>query len=195
MNPELHHLIVTYGYWLMAFGALIEGETFLLAGGIAAQQGILHIPGLLLLALVGSFVHDISFFMIGRFFGHRYFQQSLSQNTKIARINNLLERYGVFLIIALRFAYGFRTLIPTAIGVSPYSTRKFIFWDLVGGILWSCTFILGGYFLGAAFEHFLRVLSRYEDLIFSLLTVLLIFGVLAGFAYFAWKRFRNKSKS
>ena len=29
MSPEWEHLITVWGYWLMAFGALIEGETFL----------------------------------------------------------------------------------------------------------------------------------------------------------------------
>ena len=31
MSPHMQELLSTYGYWLMLFGALIEGEIFLIA--------------------------------------------------------------------------------------------------------------------------------------------------------------------
>ena len=66
---DMHQLILDYGYWLMFFGALIEGETFLIAGGVAAQQGILHLYGLIALAFFGSTLHDCAFFFLGRYAG------------------------------------------------------------------------------------------------------------------------------
>ena len=73
MLDSLQHLIQQYGYSLMLVGALIEGETFLIAGGIAAQQGLLHLPGLILLAFIGSFIHDVACFLIGRYAGKSLF--------------------------------------------------------------------------------------------------------------------------
>lgn len=185
MNPELHHLIITYGYWLMAFGAIIEGETFLIAGGIAAQQGILHLPGLIALAVVGSCLHDWALFFLGRYCGSHYLKNKPQFHAKADGILKLLDRYGVLVVIGLRFAYGLRTIIPTVLGISPISNRKFLIFDFIGGIIWAALFILGGYFLGEAFEHFLKILFHYEDWAFHIVTALVIIGLL-GFAAFWW---------
>ncbi len=192
MNPQLHELITTYGYWLMAFGALIEGETFLLAGGIAAQQGILHLPGLLLLALAGSFVHDCAFFFTGRFFGEHYFRKKPQFMVRADIILRLVDRYGIWLIIGFRYAYGLRTIIPLVLGISSISTKKFIFFDIVGGILWSCTFILGGYFIGHAFERFLHQLAEYENFGLAVVVVGVSLALVGGGIWYWWRQKRKK---
>ncbi len=193
MSPELHHLIMTYGYWLMAFGALIEGETFLIAGGIAAQQHILHLWILILFALFGSMIHDCAFFFIGRYFGQTYLDKKPQFHARADVILKLMDRYGVWLIIGLRYAYGLRTIIPTVLGISPIATRKFIFYDFIGGVLWSCTFVLGGYYLGKAFEHSLKILSHYESLATSLMTIGAIVAVGIGALYLWWRK-KNTQK-
>ncbi len=192
MSPGLHHMIMVYGYWLMAFGALIEGETFLIAGGIAAQQGILHVWILILFALVGSMIHDCAFFFIGRFFGQTYLDKRPQFHARADVILKLLDRYGIWLIIGLRYAYGLRTIIPTVLGISPISKRKFIFYDFIGGILWSCTFVLGGYYLGKAFEHFLHLLSKYESMASSIITIALIVVVGIGALWLWWRNKKSK---
>ena len=193
MSPYFHDLIMTYGYWLMAFGALIEGETFLIAGGIAAQQGILDPVILILFALFGSMIHDCAFFYIGRFFGQNYLDKKPQFHARADAVLNLLDKYGVWLIIFLRFAYGLRTIIPTALGLSHISSQKFIFFDLIGGILWSCTFVLGGYFLGKAFEQFLHTLTQYENMAWAFLSIAVIVVVFAGALWLWIRKKRNKS--
>lgn len=192
MSPELHHLILTYGYWLMAFGALIEGETFLLAGGIAAQQGLLHIPGLIALALVGSVIHDCFFFYLGRLAGHKILDRKPQFKSKVQGILNLFDRYGVWLIIALRFAYSLRTIIPTVLGMSPISNRKFIFFDVIGGIIWSCTFILGGYFLGSAVERLLKSFNLYQHVAGKFILILIGLVIIALVGWWFYKRAKAK---
>ena len=50
----------------MLIGALIE-VTFLIAGGVAAHHGLLHLPGIICLAVAGNLIQDHVFFLIGRF--------------------------------------------------------------------------------------------------------------------------------
>ncbi len=171
MSPHMQELIAHYGYWLMLLGALIEGETFLIAGGIAAHQGLLHLPGLLLLAVVGSLIHDHVFFYIGRFTRFEVllwsYKKKLSSYRKFKKKINksltMLERYGVILIIGFRFMYGLRTIVPIIVGLSPITKKKFFMLDLLGALLWSCIFIYGGYFFGSAITHALRVVhDKYQ---------------------------------
>ena len=192
MTPELHHLLTVYGYWLMAFGAIIEGETFLIAGGIAAHEGLFHLEGLILLALVGSTLHDVFFFMLGRFGGHEFVKRRPKLYAKVEGTLTTFEKYGVWLIIGLRFAYGLRTMIPTVLGISHLSFRKFIFFDIIGGIIWSCTFILGGYFFGMMINQIFSAFDIYSEDGFYILIGIAI--ILAG-AIFAFFRHRAKRKA
>ncbi len=192
MTPELQHLLSVYGYWLMAFGAIIEGETFLVAGGIAAHKGIFHLEGLILLAIVGSTIHDVFFFYLGRFFGHEFVKHKPQLYAKVEGMLSTFEKWGIWLIIGLRFAYGLRTLIPAVLGMSHLTFRKFLFFDLIGGVLWACTFILGGYFFGAVIDHFLDMLDVYSaDLFYALLGGALVVGIAS---YVFWLKHRKRSK-
>lgn len=191
ISPHIMSLLQQYGYWLMAFGAIIEGETFLIAGGIAAHQGLFKVEGLILLALVGSTAHDCFFFFLGRFFGKSLVKKRPQLYAKSEGILNLFEKYGVLMIIGLRYAYGLRTIIPTVLGMSHLSTRKFIFYDIIGGILWSCTFVLSGYLFGAAIDKFLHDLE-----IFAELPILLVAAgiIVAGFVFMISMRVLNRNK-
>ncbi|MDF2529858.1 MAG: hypothetical protein K0R66_1743 [Gammaproteobacteria bacterium] len=160
MSPDLQHLLSVYGYWLMAFGALIEGETFLIAGGIAAQKGIFHLWGLIALAVVGSTFHDCFFFLVGRYAGTGLFKRKPILYERSKNILDLFDRYGVGLVIALRFIYGLRTVIPTVLGVTHISFKKFFLFDLIGGVIWSCTFIIGGYLFGVTLEALIGSFSE-----------------------------------
>ena len=111
---------------------------------------------------------------------------------KVAGILGLFERYGILLILGLRFAYGFRTMIPTVMGMSPISTKKFIFWDCIGGVIWSCFFVLGGYFLGHAFDK----ISKWLELRGSHAFIAVMIVVVAlGFVYAIYKLVQRYYKS
>ena len=40
---DLHALLATYGYWVIVLGCLLEGETVLILGGMAAHQQVLDL--------------------------------------------------------------------------------------------------------------------------------------------------------
>lgn len=178
----------------MTFGALIEGETFLVAGGIAAQQGLFHLPGLIALALVGSMIHDGVFFYIGRFGGAKFFEKRPGVHQKLTGIIGLFDKYGVWLILALRFAYGLRTLIPTAIGMSHISNQKFWLFDIIGGFVWSCTFILAGYVFGSAVTVALHKLHLFEGAGWKIVLVLIMAVVVLSLTWLGIKRLKRKHK-
>jgi len=182
-----HHileLLHIYGYWLMAFGALIEGETFLLVGGIAASQGLLHLPGLILLAVIGSTFHDHVFYALGYFGGRKAVHKFKSLEAKSEKVLKMVDQYGIGLILILRFLYGFRTIIPVMIGISPISYLKFLIFDVIGGIIWATFFIMGGYFFGKAMEELYHRIEYYEDWLWSFLVLAVILIISVGLVWF-----------
>lgn len=190
---HLLHFFQTYGYWVMLFGSLIEGESFLVAGGIAAHQGLFSIPILIGMAFVGSCIHDFFFFFIGRYAGDHILIKFKSAKDKSAKVLALFDRYGVLIILCLRFAYGFRTVIPIVIGMSPISKRKFILFDMIGGIIWATLFILAGYFFGAAIHVFLSDINMFEAIAFRVIVVLAVLAVVGFFLW--WLLVKRQQKS
>ena len=123
---DVTHFISHYGYWAMFFGALIEGETFLLAGGIAAKHGLLHLPGLIGMAILGAYLHDNFFFFLGRIAGRRLLALSHRWQEAARKSEKLFNQYGIWLVASCRYFYGLRTIIPTVIGMSNMSTPLFL---------------------------------------------------------------------
>lgn len=63
---DLAALIGTYGYWAVALGCLLEGETVLLLAGFAAHRGYLQWPVVVAVAAAAGFAGDMAFFLLGR---------------------------------------------------------------------------------------------------------------------------------
>ena len=188
MSPHMQELLSSYGYWLMLFGALIEGEIFLIAGGVAAHNGLFHPVGLIILAIIGSLIHDHIFFYIGRFTRFEVllwsYKKKLSSyrrfKKKINKGLSLFDKYGIVLIIGFRFMYGLRTIVPTIIGLSPITKLRFFILDLIGATLWSTIFVSIGYYFGGAVTHMFKEIHEKLNVSWPLL-ILIAIAVIAVF--------------
>ncbi|ODN43785.1 DedA family protein [Piscirickettsia litoralis] len=182
-----HHI-----YIMMFFAAFIEGETFLLLAGIEAahsisRYGALHLPLLILIAVIGSTIHDQLLFALGRFWGGPLLARWPKIEKKAAHVQRLLEKYDIWLILALRYAYGLRTAIPIVLGTTKMPWGRFFIFDVIGGVLWSSTFILGGYYFGIALKELLKHLGHYKGAVIVALVVLVIAIII-----FIWRGRRTK---
>jgi membrane-associated protein len=64
-----------------------------------------------------------------------------------------LEKYGIGkALILARFIPFVRTLINPIVGIVNIPTRVFMFWNIVGAIIWTDGIILLGYLLGEKIE-------------------------------------------
>lgn len=199
MSPEWAELINTWGYWLMAFGAIIEGETFLIIGGIAAANDLLHLPGLIVLASIGCLLHDGFFFYLGRYGGNKFLIKRPKWQGRVDKVTRLLDKYDFWLIIAFRFAYGLRTVIPFALGLSKISNLKFTIFDFIGAVIWSCFFILGGYYFGQGLIILMHKLDindfvKQHWLTFSIGLVVVVFAVWFLIIYLRKRHHAKKKK-
>ncbi len=63
---SLATLIATHGYWILAFGCLLEGETVLVLAAYAAHRGYLNPAAVVAIALASVFASNQFFFWLGR---------------------------------------------------------------------------------------------------------------------------------
>ena len=136
---NLPALIETYGYWAVLGGTLLEGETVLLLAGFAAHRGYLDLPSVIGIAIAGSFLGDQAFFFLGRYQGLKLLNRFPKYAERVGVAQAKLARYHTPLILAVRFLYGLRTVLPFAIGMSSISTSRFQVLNFGGAVLWSLT--------------------------------------------------------
>jgi membrane protein DedA with SNARE-associated domain len=166
--------IQTYGYASIFFFTLLEGEVVVALAGFLASEGVLSLPLVILTAIVGAIVGDHAYFFFGRYKGKQFIDARPTLAQRVSKIHLLIERHQDWLIFGSRFMYGFRTILPIAIGTSNVRLLRFSFFNTLGSITWGLFFSIGRYAFGSAIQQFLGNVRRAEKFI--------IVGVIVGVA-------------
>lgn len=164
LDAHLGALISNYGTWtylilfLIIFAEtgfvvtpFLPGDSLLFAAGaLAASLGVLD-PWLLFgLLAVAAVVGDSLNYSIGHAIGPRVFRDDVRflKREYLDRTHQFYEKHGGKTIILARFMPIIRTFAPFVAGVGAMTYRKFILFNVVGGIVWVGLFIFLGYFFG-----------------------------------------------
>ena len=181
----VQQLIASYGYYAVFLGALLEGETLVVMAGFAAHRGYLELPWVMACAGAGGFLGDQFYFYLGRRHGDfvRNRIHFLEQHT--GRVNRLLARYGVLVIVLMRFVYG-RIVGPALLGMSEVAAWRFALFNFCGAVLWAALIGGIGFLFGRSLEAVLPNLHRYEMLVLAALA-------LVGAVLWAFNRMRRRN--
>jgi membrane-associated protein len=132
-------------------GFFLPGDSLLITAGLLAGMGSLNIWLLNALVMVAAIVGDSTGYAIGRRLGPRIFTRpkSLLFNPKhVVRTQRFYEKYGAKTIVIARFVPIIRTFAPVLAGVGNMRYRRFLTYNVVGGIGWVASMTLAGYLLG-----------------------------------------------
>ncbi len=138
-----------YGYIILFFWSIVEGEMGLVMAGIMIHTGNMNYFMSAFVAGMAGFSGDQIYFYIGRFNKGRIQNKLHSQRHKFAIASLLLKKYGWVIIFMQRYMYGLRTVIPMSIGITQYSAKKFAMINLVSAWIWASIIITPAYFYGA----------------------------------------------
>ncbi len=185
---SIEQLIVTHGYWVLALGVLMEGETVVVLAGLAAQNGYLKLSWVILIAFLGTLAVDQFFFHLGRRKGKAFLKKRKSWMEKSGRVLQLLARHRYAAVLGFRFIYGMRTVTPFIIGMSPIGSLQFLLLNALSGALWATCFSLIGYGLGSAAQS---VLGKIRGLEIGL-AVAIAAAALAIWSVGWWREQRRK---
>lgn len=162
---RLHHLdeLIRWGGYT-ALTAIVFAETGLLigfflpgdsllvtAGLVAALDGVLNIWILSALLVAAAILGDTVGYWIGRQLGPRLFNRENSfifNKNHIVRTQKFYEKHGPKTIVLARFVPIVRTFAPTIAGVAQMDYGKFLFYNVLGGVIWVMSMLHGGYWLG-----------------------------------------------
>ena len=128
----------------------LPGDSLLFAAGAIAATGALNVVLLFLLLLVAAIIGDSVNYWIGNRIGPRVFQEDsrLIKKEYLIRTQEFYEQHGGKTIFLARFIPIIRTFAPFVAGVGSMSYNRFIFYNIVGALVWTSVFIFAGYFFG-----------------------------------------------
>lgn len=144
----------------LLIGMAFPGDSLLFAAGVAASSvgenylggaALSPVPlfiGTALAAIIGSQVG----YLFGAKFGPKLFDRPDGRFFTRARVESTekwLLRYGVGKTVFIsRFTPFARTLINPVIGTIGYPAKKFLFWNVLSGLVWTQGVVGLGYVLG-----------------------------------------------
>jgi membrane-associated protein len=159
MHPE--HLIEAFGtLGLFAivfaesgllFGFFLPGDSLLFTAGLLASQGALNFPLIVVGCAAFAIAGDQVGYVIGRKAGPALFRRPDSRffhKKNVERARAYFEKNGPRTIILARFIPVIRTFAPVVAGIGHMDYRKFVTYNVVGGIVWGSGVTTAGYVLG-----------------------------------------------
>ncbi len=132
-------------------GFFLPGDSLLITAGLLAGMGTLNIWWLNGLVIAAAIIGDSTGYAIGARLGPRIFtrEKSLLFNPKhVLRTQRFYEKYGAKTIVIARFVPIIRTFAPVLAGVGTMRYRRFLTYNVVGGVGWVASMSWAGYLLG-----------------------------------------------
>jgi membrane-associated protein len=179
-------ILIVFAETGLLIGFFLPGDSLLVTAGVFAAAGHLDIWTLLIAVSLAAVVGDQVGYYIGLRTGPRIFTREdslLFKRAHLIRAHEFYEKHGGKTIILARFVPIIRTFAPVVAGVADMEYRKFVTYNVVGGILWVWSMSLLGYSLG-------RVVPDIDRHIHVVIVVVVILSLMPG-VYEYWKARRE----
>jgi membrane-associated protein len=157
-------------------GFFLPGDSLLITAGLVAATGALDIWWLNVLLSVAAIVGDSVGYAIGYRTGPRIFTREDSRwfnRAHLVRTRQFYERHGGKTIVLARFIPIIRTFAPVVAGVGQMEYRRFLAYNVLGGIGWVGTMTWAGYLLG----HAIPDIGRYIHVVIVAVVVLSVIPI------------------
>lgn len=162
-------------------GLPVPGETALIAAGVLARNGQLHIELVIAAAALAAIVGDNVGYAIGRTGGRRLLERPGFLETYRRGIllhgEPFFAKHGPKAVFLGRWVAGLRIAAAWLAGINHMPWPVFLFWNALGAIAWATSVGLAAYYLGHTAEQIFKVAG--------LTGVGLV--AIAVLGYFAWR--------
>ena len=144
----------------LLIGLAFPGDSLLFIAGVAASgtgAALLNENQLPIAPLfIGAPIAAITGSIVGRWIGTKYGRKLFDRpdgrfftQARVVQTEKWLGKYGIGKALVLaRFIPFVRTLINPMVGIINVPSKTFIFWNILGAIIWTDTILLLGYLLG-----------------------------------------------
>lgn len=193
--PELIETIGYIGIFAIVFaesglffGFFLPGDSLLFTAGFLASQKILNINILIPLVVTGAVLGDQAGYLIGEYFGkwlEKKKESFIFSKHNLEKAKAFYQKHGGKAITLARFIPAVRTFVPIVAGMTRLEYKKFIKFNVIGGIIWGAGMPTAGFYLGKSIPDVDKYLL---PIIFGIIFV----SLLPNFFHFR-KEIKNKT--
>lgn len=164
VDVHLANFVQAYGFWVygLLFAIIfaetglvvmpfLPGDSLLFVVGALCGTGLMSLPIAMTLLMAAAILGNQTNYTVGSYFGPRVFQWENSRwfnKRAFEQAHTFYEKYGGITLIAGRFMPFVRTFAPFVAGVAQMTRTRFIFYDVVGAVLWVGGLTTAGYLFG-----------------------------------------------
>jgi membrane-associated protein len=169
-------------------GFFLPGDSLLVTAGIyctslgEGRPPLLSLPLVLLLPMIAAIAGDTVGYWIGAKSGPALFnrEQSLLFSRKhLLRTKEFYERHGGKTVVIARFLPFLRTFAPIVAGIGKMNYRRFLSFNVLGGIGWVFSMVMLGYTLANIFPNLGKQIDK---VIIVIIFVSLVPGAISWWA-------------
>jgi membrane-associated protein len=160
----------------LLIGFFLPGDSLLITAGLVAAAGGLDVWLLTGLLSVAAIAGDSVGYAIGYRAGPHIFTRENSRwfnRSHLVRTREFYERHGGKTIVLARFIPIIRTFAPVVAGVGRMEYRRFLAYNVLGGVGWVAGLTWTGYLLGQAIPD----VGRYIHLVIGIVVVLSVIPI------------------
>lgn len=162
--------LVLFAYVLAdQLGVPVPAVPVLLAAGGMAGVDKLNFPLALGLAIVGSLLADLAWFVAGRRRGRPILgllcRISLEPDSCVRRTETMFLRYGVRSLLVAKFIPGLSTIAPPLAGIVGVGIARFTLYSVGGALLWAGLWMGIGYAVGDALGRVAAHINNFGTLL------------------------------
>lgn len=172
-------------------GFFLPGDSLLVTAGVFAAAGKVDLWGLLIPVTLCAILGDQIGYWIGRTAGQALYRRENSlffRRSHLQRAHDFYERHGGKTVILARFMPIVRTFCPPVAGAANMSYRRYLIYDIFGGLIWTSSMILGGYALG-------RSVPNIGQRIHYVIAVVIFLSILPGLIAYSRAYLRARSSA
>lgn len=160
----------------LVFTPFLPGDSLLFAAGAIAALGSLDVHTLAGLLIAAAILGDNTNYWIGRYIGPKLCEKypRFIKKQYLDKTHAFFERHGGKTIIIARFMPIIRTFTPFVAGIGKMDYRRFVSYDIAGGILWIASFTYMGYFFG----NIPIVKSNFVIVVFTIIIISVLPGII-----------------
>lgn len=164
LDSYLGYIINYFGLWtyVVLFGVVfaetgiivvsfLPGDSLLFVIGALSAEGHLNLIFSIIILSLAAILGDTINYYIGKYIGPKIFSKEdskLFNKRHLVEAHNFYEKYGGKTIILARFIPVLRAFAPFVAGIGTMSYKKFLSYNIIGGILWVLIVTTIGYFFG-----------------------------------------------
>jgi membrane-associated protein len=173
----VHGLPVLFGVILISsIGIPFPISLVLVASGSFVEQGELRLWQVLAVASLAAILGDQIAYSLARWGGPRVLKRlGQGSHAKIKRAERLTKRWsgaGIFFSRWLVTALG--PWVNIASGIGRYPWPQFLFWDVLGEILWVALYVTLGYIFSTRVQAIAEILGNLAWVIVGLIVTVLL---------------------